>query len=286
MKVLDQGMKKCEEDADVDTTTINNSLEGTSGIKGGGIDAENSCEDKCSIQLANKIQKNHPVDNIIDQLDQGVTTRRKELVDYRKMVGLIRESCFISKVEPKNMDEALKDEYWISTMQEELHQFQRNDVWELVPRPNDDNIIETKWIFKNKFDELRVVTRNKARLVAQEDRKSTSGGCFFLGNNLVSWFRNLWMKKMLEEYNVRQGVMILYCDNMSVINIFNNPVQHSRTKRIDIRHHFIRKLVEDKVITLEHVSTDKELAEIFTKALDAAQFESFRSSLGLCVIDT
>ncbi|GAA0185805.1 hypothetical protein LIER_33093 [Lithospermum erythrorhizon] len=61
--------------------------------------------------------------------------------------------------------------------------------------------------------------------------------------------------------------------------------QHSRTKQIDIRHHFIRELVEDKVIFLDHVSTDKQLAEIFTKALDAAKFESLRSSLELCVID-
>ncbi|GAA0141466.1 hypothetical protein LIER_02603 [Lithospermum erythrorhizon] len=90
---------------------------------------------------------------------------------------------------------------------------------------------------------------------------------------------------MLEEYNVRQGVMTLYCDNMSVISISKNSVQHSRTKHIDIRHHFIRELVEDKVNTLEHVNTDKQLADIFTKALDTAQFESLRSSLGICVID-
>ncbi|CAM8948316.1 unnamed protein product [Rhodiola kirilowii] len=93
-----------------------------------------------------------------------------------------------------------------------------------------------------------------------EDRKSTSGGCFFLGNNLVSWFSKkqnsislstaeaeyiaagssytqlLWMKPMLSEYGVKQEEMILYCDNMSAISISKNPVQHSRTKHIDIRH--------------------------------------------------
>ncbi|GAA0168783.1 hypothetical protein LIER_23421 [Lithospermum erythrorhizon] len=52
-------------------------------------------------------------------------------------------------------------------MQEELVQFQRNDVWELVPRPKDHNVIGTKWIFEKKSDELELVTRNKARLVAQ-----------------------------------------------------------------------------------------------------------------------
>ncbi|CAM8978405.1 unnamed protein product [Rhodiola kirilowii] len=123
-----------------------------------------------------------------------------------------------------------------------------------------------------------------------EDRKSTSGGCFFLGNNLVSWFSKkqnniplstaeaeyiaaescctqmLWMKQMLEEYGVKQDVMTLYCDNMSAISISKNPVQHSRTKHIDIRHHFIRELVEKKIITLTHVSTEKLLADIFSKA--------------------
>ncbi|CAJ2628098.1 unnamed protein product [Trifolium pratense] len=102
-----------------------------------------------------------------------------------------------------------------------------------------------------------------------DDRKSTSGACFFLGNNLISWFSKkqncvslstaeaeyiaagsscsqlLWMKQMLLEYNVVQDAMALYCDNLSAINISKNPIQHSRTKHIDIRHHFIRDLVEE-----------------------------------------
>ncbi|CAM8917439.1 unnamed protein product [Rhodiola kirilowii] len=101
-----------------------------------------------------------------------------------------------------------------------------------------------------------------------EDQKSTYGGCFFLGNNLVSWFSKkqnsislstaeaeyiavescctqlLWMKQMLSEYGVEQKEMTLYCDNMSAISISKNPVQQSRTKHIDIIHHFIRELVE------------------------------------------
>ena len=71
---------------------------------------------------------------------------------------------------------------------------------------------------------------------------------------------------MLTEYNVTQDVITLFCDNLSAINISKNPIQHSRTKHIDIRHHFIRELVEDKVITIEHVSTENQLADIFTKS--------------------
>ena len=62
--------------------------------------------------------------------------------------------CFVSKIEPKNVNEAVNDEYWCTAMQEELIQFEKNQVWELVPKPSNVNIIGTKWIFKNKSDEL------------------------------------------------------------------------------------------------------------------------------------
>ncbi|GKF97736.1 retrovirus-related pol polyprotein from transposon TNT 1-94, partial [Tanacetum coccineum] len=68
---------------------------------------------------------------------------------------------------PKNVNEALADESWIVAMQEELNQFIANDVWELVPQPRDMKIIGTKWVFRNKLDENGIVSRNKARLVAQ-----------------------------------------------------------------------------------------------------------------------
>jgi hypothetical protein len=76
-------------------------------------------------------------------------------------------SCYLSKFEPKKVDEALQDESWIATMHDELHQFTRNDVWTLVPRPPNHNIIGTKWMFNNKLDEHVIVVQNKAQLVAQ-----------------------------------------------------------------------------------------------------------------------
>ncbi|TYK03343.1 uncharacterized protein E5676_scaffold206G00060 [Cucumis melo var. makuwa] len=124
-----------------------------------------------------------------------------------------------------------------------------------------------------------------------DDRKSTSGGCFFLGNNLISSLSKkqnrvslsiaeaeyiaagsgctqlIWMKNMLHEYCFDQDTMRLYCDNMSAIDISKNLVQHSRTKNIDIRHHFIRELVEDKVIKLDHIRSNLQLVDIFTNPL-------------------
>nr|GEU42136.1 retrovirus-related Pol polyprotein from transposon TNT 1-94 [Tanacetum cinerariifolium] len=73
----------------------------------------------------------------------------------------------INGKEPKNVNEALGDESWIVAMQKELNQFVANNVWELVPQPKNITIIGTKWVFRNKLDENGIVSRNKARLVAQ-----------------------------------------------------------------------------------------------------------------------
>jgi hypothetical protein len=82
------------------------------------------------------------------------------------VVNQVSYSCYLSQLELKKVNEALKDESWVTTMRDELNQFIRNDVWSLVPRPKDHNVIGTKWIFKNKFDEHGIVVKNKARLVA------------------------------------------------------------------------------------------------------------------------
>ncbi|GJT50055.1 retrovirus-related pol polyprotein from transposon TNT 1-94 [Tanacetum coccineum] len=111
-------------------------------------------------QMANiKESKSHPLENVIGNLNQR--TLRSQAQDKSNFF------CFISTIEPKNINEALKDENWVMAMQEELNQFKTNDVWELVPNPMDMTIIGTKWVYRNKLDENGVVTRNKARLVAQ-----------------------------------------------------------------------------------------------------------------------
>nr|KYP74053.1 hypothetical protein KK1_006721 [Cajanus cajan]KYP74068.1 hypothetical protein KK1_006736 [Cajanus cajan] len=75
--------------------------------------------------------------------------------------------AFVSQVEPKTIYEALHDEDWLMGMKEELNQFERNEVWDLVPLPSDYLIIGTKWVFRNKLDESGIIIRNKARLVAK-----------------------------------------------------------------------------------------------------------------------
>ncbi|GJT75251.1 retrovirus-related pol polyprotein from transposon TNT 1-94 [Tanacetum coccineum] len=106
-----------------------------------------------------KESRNHPLENVIGNLNQR--TLRSQAQNQSNFF------CFISTIKPKNVNEALGDESWIVAMQEELNQFIANDVWELVPQPKNMTIIGTKWVFRNKLDENGIVSRNKARLVAQ-----------------------------------------------------------------------------------------------------------------------
>jgi hypothetical protein len=89
------------------------------------------------------------------------------------------------------------------------------------------------------------------------------------------------MKQTLLDYGVKFKEIPLLCDNESAIKIANNPVQHSRTKHIDIRHHFLRYHVSKEDIKIDGVSTDDQLADIFTKPLDESQFCKLRNELNV-----
>ncbi|RVW19328.1 Retrovirus-related Pol polyprotein from transposon TNT 1-94 [Vitis vinifera] len=111
-----------------------------------------------------------------------------------------------------------------------------------------------------------------------DDRKSTSAEAEYIAAGSCC-SQLLWIKQMLRDYGIDQGTMVVFCDNTSAINISKNPVLHSRTKHIDIRHHFIHDLVEDKVVSLEYVPTEGQIADILTKPLDVSRFESLRKVL-------
>jgi hypothetical protein len=105
-------------------------------------------------QVRATIQKNHPIDQILGDISKGVTTRSR-------LANFCEHYSLVSSIEPFRVEEALQDPDWVLAMQEVLNNFKRNEVWSLVPRPK-QNVVGTKWVFRNKQDEHGVVTRNKA----------------------------------------------------------------------------------------------------------------------------
>jgi hypothetical protein len=85
----------------------------------------------------------------------------------QKLASFVEHHSFVSCLEPKNIDEALKDLDWVNAMHEELNNFTCNQVWTLEEHPKGARVIGTKWVFRNKQDDQGVVVRNKARLVAK-----------------------------------------------------------------------------------------------------------------------
>nr|GEV04944.1 copia protein [Tanacetum cinerariifolium] len=404
--------------------------------------------------------KDHPLEQLIGEPSRPVLTINQLKTDGDICIYALT----VSITELKSVKKALIDPDWIESMQEELHQFIRLDVWELVPSPDGIKPLTLKWLFKNKHDEENTVIRNKTRLVVRGYRqdegiefkesfapvarmeairiflayaahkgftvyvddiifgstnpryatlfsdlmkmrfemsmmwemtfflglqvnqspsgifinqsnyvnkilkkyglntcdiigtpmdikdnldldqigtpvdatkyhsmigalmyltssrpdidsgfeltgfsdadytgckdtfKSTSGGAQFLGEKLMSWSSKkpdctslstaeseyvslsaccaqvLWMRTQLTDYGYHFDNILIYCDSKSTIAISCNPVQHSRTKHIAVRYHFIKEHVEKGTIELYFVKTDYQLADIFTKALPVDKF--------------
>nr|GEW12750.1 hypothetical protein [Tanacetum cinerariifolium] len=118
-------------------------------------------------QHNSKWTKDHLLDNIIKHLSRPVSTR----LQLHEQALFCYNDGFLTSVEPKTYKDALTQSCWIEAMQEELNEFERLEVWELVPRPDKVMVITLKWIYKVKLDELGGILNNKARLVARGYRQ-------------------------------------------------------------------------------------------------------------------
>ncbi|GJU31789.1 putative ribonuclease H-like domain-containing protein [Tanacetum coccineum] len=140
---------------------------------------------------------------------------------------------------------------------------------------------------------------------ASLDRKSTIGGCQFLGKRLISWQckkqtivanstteaeyvaaanccgQVLWIQNQMLDYGFNFMNTKIHIDNESTICIVKNPVFHSKTKHIEIRHHFIRDSYEKKLIQVIKIHTDHNVADLLTKAFDVSRFNFLIASIGL-----
>ncbi|GJS58613.1 retrovirus-related pol polyprotein from transposon TNT 1-94 [Tanacetum coccineum] len=145
----------------------------------------------------------------------------------------------------------------------------------------------------------------------KDDCKSTPGGLQFLGEKLMSWSSKkqdctamstteaeyvslsaccaqvIWMRTQLLDYGYKYNRIPMYCDSKSAIAISCNSVQHSKTKHIDIRYHFIKEHVEKGIVELYFVNTEYQLADLFTKALPKERFEYLVYRIGMrCMTPT
>nr|GFA57047.1 hypothetical protein [Tanacetum cinerariifolium] len=115
----------------------------------------------------------------------------------------------------------------------------------------------------------------------QDTHRSTSGRLRFLGERLISWSSKMQKSAAISNYGLGFNKIPMYCDNKSAIALCCNNVQHSRSKHIDIRCHFIKEQVENGVIKLYFVNTEYQLADLFTKALGRDRIEFLINKLGM-----
>ncbi|CAI7809046.1 unnamed protein product, partial [Closterium sp. NIES-53] len=140
----------------------------------------------------------------------------------------------------------------------------------------------------------------------QTDRRSSQGYCFTLGSGIVSWRSTRssavslssceaelyagtmaaqearWLTFLLQELGFPQSTPTLWCDNQSTIHISQDPVYHTRTKHIELRHFFIHDLVQQEQLTVEYVASDCNLADLFTKPLGKVPHHRLLGAMGLC----
>nr|GEY79669.1 hypothetical protein [Tanacetum cinerariifolium] len=353
--------------------------------------------------------KDRLLEQVIGNPSQSIRTRHQLQTDGEMYMFALT----MSRTEPKNIKEAMADSAWIESMEEELYQFDRLDVWELVDKPLYKNVINMKWLWKNKRDEENTVIRNKSRLVAkgyaqkegvdfeesfalvarleavrlfnaydayksfivyqidvkttflygplkeevyvnQPDgfvdpyhpdkvyhlKKSLYGlkqaprACFgtpmatkHLDADLsgtpvnqtkyqsmvgalmyltasrqdivhATCYCARYQAKPTEKHLTavkrifRSQIMVhfdkipMYCNSKAAIIISCNPVQHSRTKHIDVRYHFIKEKIEKEkvekgIVELFFVGTEYQLVDMFTKALPVERFQYLVRRLGM-----
>nr|GEZ76426.1 hypothetical protein [Tanacetum cinerariifolium] len=184
--------------------------------------------------------KDHPLEQVIGNPSQPVRTRRQQESDAE----ICMFALTVSRTEPKNIKEAMADSAWIESMQEELHQFDRLDM-----------DVKIAFLYGPLKEEV---------YVNQPDG-------FVDPYHPDKVYR---LKKAL--YGLKQAPRawtVLQClPQKPTITISCNPVEHSRTKHIDVRYHFIKENVEKGIVELFFVGTEYQLADLFTKALPVERF--------------
>lgn len=244
---------------------------------------ENAKVSKIPMSLTTKMEKDEKVKNV-DQLI------------YRGMIGSL---LYLISNRP-NIHFSVCIRAWFQSNPKELHLKAVKKILKYILGTQDIGL----WYPKDvSFDLMGFSDANYAG--SKIDRKCTSGTCHFLGQSLVSWSSKkqnsvalstaeaeyiatgsyvaqvLWIKQQLEDFDLKFEKVPIKCDNTSAINLSKYPIQHSRTKHLDIQHHFIRDHVQKGDILIEYILTENQLADIFTKPLMEDRFSKIRRELGM-----
>ncbi|KAI3715304.1 hypothetical protein L6452_22283 [Arctium lappa] len=218
-------------------------------------------------------------------------------VDVRTYRGMIGSLMYLTSSRPDIMfSTCLCARYQAN--RKEIHMSAVQRIFRYLKRTADLGL----WYPKDTSFELTAYT-DADHAGCMLDRKSTSGHVQFLGDKLVSWASKkqlcvststveaeyvaaasccsqvLWMRTQLRDYGFHFNKILIYCDSKSAIAISTNPVQHTKTKHIDVKYHFIKDHVEKETIELFFVKTDYQLADLFTKPLDEKRFTFLVSKL-------
>ncbi|GJW48534.1 hypothetical protein Tco_0080180 [Tanacetum coccineum] len=268
-----------------------------------------------AVQTRSKVNKSSEAHAFVSYVQKQ---RRNNHKDFHHCLF----ACFLSQHEPKKILEALEDESWVDAMQEDYCRlrFKKNKA-RLVAQGHrqEEGIdydevlrlsvhqLETRTLFKDEEGHLCLVLglwyprestfdlesySDSDYAGANLDRKSTTGGCQFLGRRLITWQckkqtivatstteaeyvaaasccgQVLWIQNQMLDYGFNFMNTKIYIDNESTICIVKNPVYHSKTKHIAIRHHFIRDAYEKKLIQVLKIHTNDNVADLLTKAFD------------------
>nr|GEU54996.1 hypothetical protein [Tanacetum cinerariifolium] len=226
-----------------------------------------------------KLTLDHPLENIIDELARPVSTR----LQLHEQALFCYYDAFLTAVEPKTYKDDLTQSCWIEEMQEDLNEFERLGVWELA-RPTEKHLDAVKRIFGylrgtvnqrlwySKDSSIALTAFADADHAGCQDTRAScrpsyvkdplpehSTNSFSVLSVAVTSTKDeyialsgccaqvLWMRSQLTDYSLGFNKIPMYCDNKSAIALCCNNVQHSRSKHIDIRFHFISEQVENGV---------------------------------------
>ncbi|GJU51273.1 hypothetical protein Tco_1220828 [Tanacetum coccineum] len=149
-------------------------------------------------------------------------------------------------------------------------------------KPTEKYLTEVKWIFWYLKDSINI---GGDKLVSWSSKKQDCTSMYSAEAEYVSlsacYAQVLWLRTQLIDYGYHFDKIPMYCDSKAAIAISCNPVQHSRTKHIDVRYHFIKEQVKKGIVELFFVGTEYQLADLFTKALSEDRFKYLVKRLGM-----